>query len=286
MNYYDLLGVPKNASQDEITAAYRKAARKLHPDMNPGDPTAGEKFKEVNEAYQILRDPDKRRDYNQFGKNWKHAEQIRNSTSRFRNANGFPFNSNFFSNIFGSGTRFQDMLFNNNKTTSSKKQGDRTSQELVTEITLNEAFTGTTRTINLPDGKVVELTIPAGIMDGEKISVTSSGIRIIINVNVLKDKQFTRSGDNLTTTIAVPLLDALLGGEKTVETLTKPISLKIPANTQNGTSIRIKERGMPRRGTRSSQNGYGDLIAVVKVVLPVPLSKEHKKAFEKMRSNS
>jgi DnaJ-class molecular chaperone len=272
-SYYDILGVARDADEKAVRAAYRKLARKLHPDVNPGDKTAEARFKRVNEAYEVLSDARKRKDYDEFGENWRHADEMRKAGAGGRFGGGSPFDP------FGNGGRtagLGDMfdLFG---------RGGRQVLETTAEITLEEAYRGTVRRLTIagPQGpQNIEVRIPAGIDDGGRVRVRPSPeTEIHLLVRVLPDRRFRREGVDLHTDVAVPLLDAVLGGEVEVPTMTGRVALKIPPGTQNGRSFRINGKGMPRSGG----SGHGDLYATVKVRLPESLTDEERRLFERLR---
>ena len=294
-NYYDLLGVNKSASEKEIKTAYRRMARKLHPDVNPDDERAQDQFKKVNEAYEVVGDVAKRKDYDQFGDNWKHADQMRNmggngSRGRGQNA-GAGFNIN---DIFGggggrpSGANFGDM-FGGGGGAGHARQQQRQKQEVVKhqgtiDVSLDEVYTGTTRKISIGSAATgrrnLEVEVLKGVPDGRKIKMRPDRqTEVTLTVNVRSDKRFSREDANLRADIAVPLLDAILGGEAEVPTMTGRIALNIPAGTQNGRSFKIKGRGLPKMNSDES----GDLYATVKVRLPDTLSEEEHVLYSQLK---
>lgn len=283
-DFYDVLGVSRSADDKEIKSAYRKLARQLHPDVNPGDKAAATRFKKVNEAYDVLGDSKKRKDYDEFGENWKHAEELRKAgAAGFGRGGGNPFGSGG-SSIFD--------IFN-----ESRGDGDspfdffgagmggprRSSVEGSVEVSLEDAYHGATRRVsmNSPTGtRTLEVTVPAGIRDGGKIRLSPDAqTEVLLQVRVLPSSRFQRNKDDLIAEVPVNYLDAVLGGEVEVPTMEGRIALKIPAGTQNGRSFRIPGKGMPKRGSGE----FGDLIAKVKVRLPEKVTDEHKKLFEQLR---
>lgn len=316
--YYKTLGVSKNASADDIKKAFRKLARKYHPDVNPGDKKAEEKFKEINEAYEVLSDPDKRRKYDTLGPNWQEQFGFRPGARR---ASGFGgstpgFDSNFsdfFETLFGrssagaAGTRMRE--------DPRRRAGDNIEQPV--EVTLQEAYTGGTRTYNiqatetcafcrglgevagktcancngqgqLARSKRIQVKIPPGVDNGSRIRVagegqpgTAGGPRgdLFLVISIKPDPLYERKGDDLSLDCDVDLVTAMLGGEARVPLPDgRKLVLTIPAETQNGRVFRLAGKGMPRlRG-----EGSGNLFARVKVVLPVPLSEEERDLFEQL----
>jgi len=282
-DYYQSLGVSRTAGPDEIRKEYRKLAMKYHPDRNPNDKQAEEKFKEINEAYQVLSDPQKRARYDQLGSayssyqrgggapggfNWDQwrtaggGQQV-NFDDLFGGAGGF---SDFFSAIFGGMGSGQPI-----NVESRRPQ----TYEQTLPISLQEAFTGSTRILE-GGGRRVQVKIPAGAKTGTKIRVSGAGpggADLYLKVNVEHDPRFERDGDNLQAPVAVDVFIAILGGEVEVETMTGKVKLTIPAGTQPEQLIRIAGRGMPHL---KDPERKGDLLVRVKVRIPRNLSAEQK----------
>lgn len=302
-NYYETLGVPRSASEKELRSAYRKLARQYHPDVNPGDAAAEAKFKEINEAYQVLSNPDSRKKYDQFGGDWRHADQFSQAgrgqagspftwSTRSRRgggqaggraggqAGGFNGFGDLLGDLFGGGPRVTVEDF-------PPQQA-----EVPVTITLEEAYHGAKRTVQTPPdplsgapGRALDVNIPAGVHSNSRvhIGVPTGGVPldIYLLITVAPHPVFEQKGDDLVTTADVPLLDAVLGGEVEVPTITgRKVALKVPPETQNGQVFRLKGKGMPRRG---AQAAHGDLLASVKVVLPSRLTDEQRKLFEQLR---
>ena len=285
-NYYDVLGLPRNASGKDVRDAYRKLARRLHPDVNPEDQAAAERFKRVNEAYEVLADEKSRKDYDQFADNWRHADELRRAGvghgSRAHGYSDFSFGgyrgqSGSIFDLFGGG-------FGRTRQTRSTPSGPRVI-ETTAEISLQEAYRGTTRRLKLGGGVEsrgeYDVDIPAGIRDGVKIRIKPQpDVELLIIVKVRQDPRFERRGDNLRVKVPVPLLDAVLGGEVEVPTMSGEVALTIPPGTQNGTALRIRGKGMPRS---ESGDSFGDIVAVVDVRLPEELSTEEQELFMELR---
>ena len=330
-DYYATLEVPRTASQADIKKAFRKLARKYHPDVNKGDAAAERRFKEVSEANEVLSDPEKRKLYDQLGSNWQSYQNAGANSGQpgqpYAGYEGFGRGSpggvrfeyrgspedlagfsDFFRTFFGgdvggfedlgrAGTQtrvrtgrtasIEDLLGQmasspgNGRSTRSAGTGAsaRPRAETDAEVTLEEVATGTKRLVDL-DGKRIELTIPAGVANGQKIrfsGVTADKIDVYVRVKVKPKSGFTRKGDDLHREIPITLREALLGGDVQVKTLTGAVSLRIPAETQNGRTFRLKGKGLPK--FRSDE--HGDLYVKVRVVLPTHLSEEAKEAAEK-----
>jgi curved DNA-binding protein len=287
-DYYQVLGVSRTANQKEIQSAFRKLARKLHPDVNPGDTDAERRFKEVSEAHDVLSDPEKRKMYDRFGADWQAASAAGVDPSRAQ----WPFGArpgggggprveyqNIDPDVFedllrGAGSAragFGDIfnsIFNRDSATRQAAESEGT-----IEVTLAEAYRGTARQVELPDGRRLEVKVPAGVQDGTVLRVP--GLRA--RVHVAKDSLFERDGKDLRVPVGVPLATALLGGEVDVPTLRGGrVKLNVPAETQNGTSLRLRGLGMP-----DSRGGQpGDLYCEVRVRLPLPMDEQTKRWAE------
>jgi curved DNA-binding protein len=288
-DYYNILGVSRSATERDIKQAYRKLARQHHPDVNPGDKSAEEKFKQINEAYEVLSDKEKRRKYDKYGDQWQYADQFEKA-QRQQQASGWDFSQGgqrvYFSEEDVGGI-FDD-LFRGFGTRAGRPQPRKGRDiEFPLEVTLEEAYSGTTRTLNMADGKRLEVKIPPGVKDGSRVRISGKGAEgyggakgdLYLVTSVRPHRNFRRHGDDLYTDVSVPLTVAVLGGEVKVSTLKgSKLSLKIPPETQNGRTFRLKEQGMPNLGNSSK----GDLLARVKVVLPTKLTDEEKELFQKL----
>lgn len=281
-DYYSVLGVPRNATTKEIKSAYRKLARQLHPDVNPGDAAASKRFKRVNEANDVLSDAKKRKDYDEFGENWKHADELRKAgPSAFRRGNGQGAGAGSLFDLFSSGNAGPPPFDVFGRQTRSQPM--RSQVEGSVEVSLDDAFHGATRRVNLtgPSGtRTLEVTVPAGIQDGATIKLNPDPqTQVLLKVKMLSDPRFTRNGDDLVADVSLSYIDAVLGGELEVPTMTGRIALTIPPGTQNGRSFRIPGKGMPKKG----KSDFGDLIARVKVRMPEHVTDEHRRLFEQLR---
>ena len=297
-DYYKVLGVSKNASKEEITQAFRKLARKYHPDVNPGDKTAEEKFKEINEAHEVLSDAEKRKKYEQFGAQWQQytrgggrAENFDWSKWGGQPKNGvYTVNPEDLEKMFGGGglgsfSDFFETLFGGRRSQTNTQTRSRARDiEHVMQITLEEAFTGASRLLQWEGGKKLEAKIPAGVRSGSRVRLSKQGeggADLYLKVEVQPHPVFDRDGDDLKVTVDVDLYTAILGGEATVATIDKRVKLTIPSETQNGKLFRLSGLGMPKLRTPTQR---GDLYATVEVQLPKELDGEEKKLFEKLRS--
>lgn len=303
-NYYDVLGVSKTASDKEIKQAYRKLARKHHPDVNPGDKSADARFKDINTAYEVLSDPKKRKPYDKYGDKWPYADQLdAQQQGPFGGFTGFSDSSK----RPGQGTRVQFVDFGDMGdysdlsdifTTFARGAGAKAAPqrprrgrnvEYPTEVTLEEAYSGTTRVVEDVLGHRLEVKVPPGVKDSSRIKVSGKGEPgpgegprgdLYLVVSVRPHAVFQRNGNDLNVDVSVPLTDAVLGGEVSVPSLKgKYLSLKIPPETQDGKMFRLKQQGMPMMGDTAK----GDLIAKVKVVLPENLTDREKELFKELQ---
>jgi curved DNA-binding protein len=303
-DYYKTLGVSKDATAADIKKAYRKLARQHHPDVNRST-DASKKFKEVNEANEVLSDPDKRKRYDQLGPDWERFAQGAQGGQRGGPSGGFqwvyttpganPFEgdsdfSDFFQSVFGGNVAgFGQPAAGNGTRRRTARQRAVADVEYPVEVTLPEAYKGAERVLELrgEDGKTKRLAvkIPAGVRDGQRIRLAgqAGGGDLYLQVKVKPHPLFTRDGDDLRLELPVALHEALLGAEVTVPTLKGRVSLRIPPETQNGRTIRLAGQGMPRAG-----GGFGDLFVTVKVVLPTKLSdteREQMREFAERRKD-
>jgi DnaJ-class molecular chaperone len=282
-DYYKILGVDRKASEREIKQAYRKLARQYHPDVNPGDKSAEETFKQINEAYEVLSDKENRQKYDKYGDKWQYADQFEQA-QRQQQASGWDFSqggSRVFYTEGDFGSIFDDLLRGFATGRGQPKPRRAQSQEYPVEVTLEEAYRGTTRTLSFADGKRLEVKVPAGVRTGSRVRLAGKGAHggdLYLRVTVKPHPTFERRGDDLYVGVSVPLATAMLGGEVQVPTLKGKVALKIPAETQNGRTFRLAGQGMPRLNNKSS----GDLMAKVRVVLPDKLSAKEKELFQQL----
>lgn len=294
-DYYKTLGVSKTASTEEIKKAYRKLAVKYHPDKNQGNKAAEEKFKEANEANDVLSDPEKRKKYDELGENWKHyqpgnppprqgygaagsRQQYYSSDEDFGGSNF----SDFFESIFGSGSRF-----------GGGSRGPVKGEDYQTNVTisLEEAYTGTARLLEV-SGEKLQIKFKPGTADGQNLRIKGkggpagkNGTRgdIFVTLHVSPHSYFERKEDDLYCEITVDLYTAILGGKATVRTLKGNIQITIPKETDNGKVLRLKGLGMPKYANPTE---FGDIYAKVKLQIPKNLSKEELDLFQQLKNKS
>ena len=327
-DYYSLLGVSRSASEKDIKQAFRRLARKYHPDVNPGDKSAEDKFKQISEAYEVLSDKDKRQKYDRFGDKWQYADQ-------FSGGGGGANYQNFdFGDIFGRGggrtytygsgggegfDSLLDELLRGRGGSRTRRAQPRRGRDIESpvEVTLEEAFSGTSRLLSLqedaicgtchgsgriqnaicsvcrgrgtvPRTKRIEVKIPAGVRTGSRVRIAGKGGEgyggargdLYLLVSVKPHPTFERQGDDLLVAVDVPLTTAALGGEVSVPTLKGKLALKVPPETQNGRIFRLAKQGMPKLGSKDTR---GDLKARVNIVLPQNLTDEEKELFRRLQ---
>jgi curved DNA-binding protein len=287
-DYYKILEIPKNASADDIKKAYRKLARKFHPDLNPKDKEANKKFQLINEANEVLGDPEKRKKYDQYGEDWAHADQFEKArqnqqyTSRQQSEDPFAGNfgsgeySDFFEQLFGAGAGRR----------STKFRGQDYQAEL--HLPLRDAAKTHQQTLTVNE-KNIRITIPAGVEDAQVIKLKGHGAPgahggpsgdLYITFVIIPDPVFKRSGNDLYTTINLDLYTAVLGGEVTVDILDGgKIKLKVKPETQNGTKTRLKGKGFP---VYKQEGASGDLYVTYNILIPQNLTQKQKELFTEL----
>ncbi len=287
-NYYDILGVGKSSSEKDIKQAYRDLARKYHPDVNPDDKKSEERFKKVNEAYEVLSDPESKKKYDMYGDNWKHVGTV-NSGADF--GSWWPFGR------AGQGTNTQNRsadfgdfenLFSSNIGGGRRKRS--VSRPIRVEISLKEAYSGTKRQVSMNsagDVRKIEVKIPAGVDNNSKIKVNPSGMpEVMLNIKISEDVRFRRDKNDLYRDVDVDFDDLIMGCEIEVETITGKIVLVLPPNSQNKQKFRLSEQGMP---IIDGNGGRGDLIVVVNAIMPEAMSekqKQHIMNYRKLKPES
>ena len=320
-SFYDLLGVPRGASEKDIRSAYRKLARKLHPDVNPNDRAAESRFKEINAAYEVLSDPEKRRKYDRYGDRWEYADQIEDAEKRQSAGSWARYGPGGASGEFGAdfGSIF-DTLFRRERGGPRGAPASRRGQDIETpvEVSLEEAFHGTARVVNLQSaepcrtcggsGQVagaichacdgvgqllrprrLEVKVPPGVKTGSRVRMAAEGRPgvaggapgdLYLVVTVHPHPRFERKGDDLSIEVDVALLDAVLGGEVEVPTIEGRVALRIPELTQNGRQFRLTGKGMPVLGSPGKR---GDLYARVAIRVPEQINDRERELFRELR---
>lgn len=303
-DYYRILGVNKDASTEEIRKAYRKLARKYHPDVNPNNKEAEEKFKEINEANEVLTDPEKRRKYDALGANWQQYQQAGGDPNAFdfsqwfSQPQGGPYTRTGYvdlNDLFGGEGGFSDffqamfggMPRDKSRVRTRPQAVDGRDMEQPVEITLEEAYRGTSRLLQIGNRKL-EVKIPAGVDNGSRVRIAGEGEPgrnggragdLYLIIKVREHDKYQRKGNDLYTRLPVSIYTLLLGGEVTFDTLKGKLSLKIPPETPSGREFRLKGQGMP---VLMRPGQYGDLYVKVEALLPQNLSEEEKRLFRQL----
>ena len=319
-DYYNILGVKRNASEQEIKQAYHRLARKHHPDVNPSDKSAEAKFKEINEAYEVLSDKENRKKYDKYGDQWQYAdqfEQARRQQTPFRDFSQSGGTTSFYFGEDNLGSLFDELFRGAGTRTYTRRAQPRRGRDIQSpvEVTLDEAYHGTKRTLSLQTEepcptcqgsgliqnvpcstchgsgavariKHLEVKIPPGVKNGSRVRIAGKGQPgyggpngdLYLVISVKPHRLFERRGDDLHVEVPVPLTVAILGGEVQVPTLKGKLALKIPAETQNGRAFRLKGQGMPHLGNSSR----GDMLAKVNIILPTKLSAQEKELFRRL----
>ncbi|MDB4347386.1 J domain-containing protein [Bacteroidia bacterium] len=287
IDYYKILGIEKKLTQADIKKAYRKLARKYHPDLNPNDKDSEKKFKEINEANEVLSDTENRKKYDKYGKDWKHADEFdkaqrqkQQSRNRYQDQPSSKFSeseySDFFESMFGGGrTRGENIKF----------KGQDFHAEL--HLDLKDVYETHKRTLTV-NGKNIRLTIPAGVRNGQIIRIIGHGGEglnggpkgdLILKFSIANHTNFKRDKDNLYATTEIDLFKALLGGEITIDTFKGKVKLKVKPETQSGTRVKLKGKGFP---VYKKEDEFGDLYITYNVELPTKLSEKEKELFNEL----
>jgi len=289
IDYYKTLGIDKTATLKDIKAAYRKLARKYHPDLHPDDKDAKKNFQQINEAHEVLSDPEKRKKYDQYGQDWKHADEFNNAQqaqqqSSGRRSAGFSGEqsqddfSDFFESMFGGS-------HGGGRSRQVKYRGEDYNAEL--QLDLLDAYKTHKKTLTVND-KNIRITIPAGIENGQTIKIAGHGGPgvnggpagdLYITFSVANHPKIKRLGDNLYTTIDLDLYTAVLGGEITIDTLDGKVKLKVEPETQNGTKVKLRGKGFP---VYKNEGHYGDLYVTYTIKIPTNLNAKQKALFTEL----
>ena len=304
IDYYKVLGVERNATQDDIKKAYRKLARKYHPDLNPNDPTAKDKFQEINEANEVLSDPEKRKKYDAYGENWKHADEFEAQQQAYRaqqqangnrqgeywySTDGEHFTSGFGGNASGFSDFFEE-LFGHRGATGGRTRGGFRGQDIEAELqlSLREAAVTHKQTFSI-NGETLRITVPAGVANGQVIKLKGHGGKgmnggpdgdLYITFAVSDDPAFKRKDNDLYTDVNIDLYTAVLGGDVTVNTLDGQVKLKVRPGTQNEAKVCLKGKGFP---VYEQEGSFGDLIVTYHVSIPTTLTEHQKDLFRQLQ---
>jgi curved DNA-binding protein len=304
-DYYKTLGVDRKAGQKEIKKAYRKLARKCHPDVNQNDSAAAKKFSDLNEAYEVLKDPEKRKKYDQLGSQWQSHQRTEGRPENFNrdrkqasSTQGHTYRTvdpKDFEELFGTSGGYSDFFENlfggkNQRSAGGEKQFHHGAQpqrgrdlEHPVQVSLAEAFNGTSRVLAWEDGRKIDVKIPPGVKSGSRVRIKGQGSPgtskedsgdLFLKIKVLSDKRFLRDNDDLKVTISVDMFTLLLGGKISVSGIDRSVNLDIPPETRNGRIFRLKKMGMPKM---KHPDQRGDLYVTVETILPQNLSTGEKK---------
>ena len=297
IDYYKILNVDKSASEKDIKNAYRKLARKYHPDLNPNDTDANKKFQQLNEANEVLSDPEKRKKYDQYGENWQHGaeyEQQAKQQQQSRSQGAYKGGQSAGFEGFEGGGDFSDFfqsMFGQGGTGSGGRQSKYRGQDYNAELrlTLSESAEKHKQMLSV-NGKNIRITVPAGVENGQNIKIAGHGGPganggppgdLYITFLVADDPRFKRDGSDLYCNVKLDLYTAVLGGEVTVDTLNSKVKIKVKPETQNGTKVKLKGKGLP---VYKKDGDFGDLYVTYDIQIPIGLSDEQKKLFEKLAS--
>ncbi|MCF3108940.1 J domain-containing protein [Niabella sp. CC-SYL272] len=295
IDYYKILGVARDASAEDIKKAYRKLARKHHPDLNPDDKEAVKLFQQINEAHEVLSDPEKRKKYDQYGAEWKHADQFEQARKQqaSERQQGAPFEGGeYYSYQSGDEGDFSDFfssLFGQGAGRSGRSATRFKGQDYKASVTLNlsDAYKTHQQTFTV-NGKHIRITVPAGIENGQEIRIAGYGAPgvnggpngdLYITFTVQNDTPFVRKGNDLYSNVPVSLYKAVLGGTETIDTMDGKVKLTIPPETQNDTKVRLKGKGFP---VYKNEGRFGDLYITYQVQLPKNLSEKEKELFKEL----
>jgi curved DNA-binding protein len=293
VDYYKILGIDRLAAAKDVKNAYRKLARKYHPDLNPKNADAKTNFQQINEANEVLSDPEKRKKYDQYGKDWQHAEEFekqkqqQSPSSGSRGAGGFSGStsggdfSDFFESMFGGGGAGAG------RSRQARYRGDDYSTEI--QLELIDAYKTHKQTLTV-NGKNIRITIPAGVENGQTIKIAGHGGvgtnggpngDLYISFSVANDSSIKRLGNNLFENVELDVYTAVLGGEITIDTLDGKVKLKVKPETQNGTKVNLKGKGFP---VYKNEGQFGDLQVTYSIKMPTNLTDKQKELFDELRN--
>ena len=299
IDYYKLLELDKSASQKDIKKAYRKLARKYHPDLNPDDKTAQARFQQINEAHEVLSDPEKRKKYDEYGKDWQHADQFEQAKRQqaasggfgggFQGGGGQAYSGNFDDDTFSD--FFEQMFGGRARAQGAHRGGQFKGQDFNAELQLrlSEVYESQKHTLTV-NGKNIRLTIPAGVENGQTIKIKGHGGPgmqggpkgdLYITFNILNDTAFKREKENLYSTEKISLTTAILGDEIEVNTFNGKVKLKVKPGTENGSKVKLKGKGFPKY---KKSGEFGDLYITYQVEIPSNLSDKQKELFQELKN--
>jgi len=300
IDYYKILGLDKSATAADIKKAYRKLARKLHPDLNPNDKTAQQKFQQINEANEVLSDPEKRKKYDQYGKDWQHADAFEEAQRQQQQSGGGFGGFGGQRTYSGGGQGFDDSQFSDffesmfggggfSRGGGQRQTAQFKGQDLNATLRLNltDVLESQKQTISIGEKKI-RITIPAGVEDGQTLKIKGYGGEgmnggpkgdLFITFEIFNNTRFKRLESDLYSTEEISLYTALLGGEITVETLTGKVKLNVKPETQNATKVKLKGKGLPKY---KKEDQHGDLYITYKINLPKNLSEKEKELFTEL----
>jgi curved DNA-binding protein len=290
VDYYKLLGIEKSATQKDVKNAFRKLARKYHPDLNPNDKDAKRKFQQINEANEVLSDPEKRKKYDQYGKDWQHSDQFENQRRyqqqpsdsggrRYTNTQQDGDFSDFFESLFGGASAGRD------RSRQVKFRGEDYTAEI--NLELLDAYKSHKRTLNV-NGEKIRITIPAGIENGQTIKISGHGGKginggpdgdLYITFTIANHPRFKRLGNDIYTTIDLDLYKAVLGGDLTIDTLDGQVKLKVKPETQNGSKVKLKDKGFP---VYKKEGQFGNLYITYNIKIPSNLTEKQRSLFKQL----
>jgi len=289
IDYYKILEISKTATPKDIKNAYRKLARKHHPDLNPNDKDAKKNFQQINEANEVLSDPEKRKKYDEYGADWQHAEEFEKQKQYQQSASGSRRSSNSGSQYGGDFSEFFESMFGGaaggGRSRQTKYRGEDYTSEL--QLELVDAYTTHQQTISV-NGRKIRITVPAGIENGQTIKISghgSPGINggpngdLYITFSIANHSVFKRLGDNLYATIDLDLYTAVLGGEMILDTLNGKVKLTVKPETQNGSKVKLKGKGFP---VYKNEGQFGDLLLTFSIRIPTHLSDQQKELFTQL----
>ncbi len=302
IDYYNVLGVDKKASQEDIRKAFKKLARKHHPDLNPNDPDAKRRFQEINEANEVLSDPEKRKKYDQYGEHWQHADQFEAQQQQYRQQYGgaggsggayWSSSGGGFSGEDGEFSEFFESLFGSRGGHRGGRSAGFRGQDFNAELHLSLRDAARThKQVLTVNGKKIRITIPAGVENGQTIKLGGQGAPgmnggpagdLYITFVIPEDTVFKRLGNDLYADVPLNLYTAVLGGEQFIDTLDGKVKLKVKPETQNGVKVRLKGKGFP---VYKQEGQYGDLIVTWRVEIPTHLTEKQKELFRELQQIS